>query len=125
MPRYVRDVTAYALNRPSERWARPPGPVFEQEFTDERGLMGPYLMHPIHWARVDRWFDPECPEFIVRQRICQLLPYRVAGAGLMGGTHTMIDVVKESPPKFLCGRAIRPGWPNAPDRLARHVRQTT
>ena len=33
--------------------------VFEQEFTDVEGLMGPYLMHPIHWAVVDRWFDPE------------------------------------------------------------------
>ena len=29
--------------------------------------MGAYLMHPIHWARVDRWFDPECPEVIVRE----------------------------------------------------------
>ena len=71
MPRYVETITAYALNRPlrtvgSAAWTH----VFEQEFTDEQGLMGPYLMHPIHWARVDRWFDPECPEFIVRQRIC-------------------------------------------------------
>ena len=32
--------------------------------------MGPYLMHPIHWAYVDRWFDPECPEVIVRDRVC-------------------------------------------------------
>jgi hypothetical protein len=28
------------------------------------------LMHPIHWAVVDRWFDPECPEVIVRDRVC-------------------------------------------------------
>jgi hypothetical protein len=27
-------------------------------------------MHPIHWAYVDRWFDPECPDFIVRDRVC-------------------------------------------------------
>jgi hypothetical protein len=32
--------------------------------------MGPYLMHPIHWAYVDRWFDPECPDVIVRDRVC-------------------------------------------------------
>ena len=44
--------------------------VFEQEFSDLHGLMGPYLMHPIHWAVVDRWFDPECPEYIVRERVC-------------------------------------------------------
>lgn len=71
MPRYVRTIRAFGLSRPhrtlgASRWTH----VFEQEFTDEAGLMGPYLMHPIHWARVDRWFDPECPEFIVRDRIC-------------------------------------------------------
>jgi hypothetical protein len=44
--------------------------VFEQLFTDADGLMGPYLMHPIHWAVVDRWFDPECPDVIVRDRVC-------------------------------------------------------
>lgn len=71
MPRYVHTITAFSLSRPlrtmgSAAWTH----VFEQEFTDEHGLMGPYLMHPIHWARVDRWFDPECPEFVVRQRIC-------------------------------------------------------
>jgi len=26
--------------------------------------------HPIHWAVVDRWFDPECPDVIVRDRVC-------------------------------------------------------
>lgn len=71
MPRYVRTITAFALSRPTRtygasRWTH----VFEQEFTDEAGIMGAYLMHPIHWAVVDRWFDPECPEFIIRARIC-------------------------------------------------------
>jgi len=27
-------------------------------------------MHPIHWAVVDRWFDPETTEVIVRDRVC-------------------------------------------------------
>lgn len=27
-------------------------------------------MHPVHWGSVDRWFDPECPEVIVRERVC-------------------------------------------------------
>ncbi len=44
--------------------------VFEQEFSDIDGLTGPYLMHPYHWAVVDRWFDPECPEMIIRDRVC-------------------------------------------------------
>lgn len=28
-------------------------------------LPGEYLMHPFHWGRVDRWFDPEFPEWTV------------------------------------------------------------
>jgi hypothetical protein len=71
MPRYVKTITAWQLSRVDEpvgtsQWTH----VFEQEFTDVDGLMGPYLMHPIHWAYVDRWFDPECPEVIVRDRVC-------------------------------------------------------
>jgi Stress responsive A/B Barrel Domain len=81
MPRYVKTITAWQLSRVDEavgtsQWTH----VFEQEFTDADGLTGPYLMHPIHWAVVDRWFDPECPEVIIRDRICHsfcALPSRV------------------------------------------------
>jgi Stress responsive A/B Barrel Domain len=71
MPRYVKTIRAWQLSRVDEpvgtsEWTH----VFEQEFTDVDGLMGPYLMHPIHWAVVDRWFDPECPDVIVRDRVC-------------------------------------------------------
>lgn len=70
MPRYVNTITAWQLSRVEEAvgtssWTH----VFEQEFTDVEGLMGPYLMHPIHWAVVDRWFDPECPDVIIRDRV--------------------------------------------------------
>jgi hypothetical protein len=71
MPGYVRTITAWQLSRVEQAtgasaWTH----VFEQQFTDVEGLMGPYLVHPIHWAYVDRWFDPECPEAIVRDRVC-------------------------------------------------------
>lgn len=71
MPDYVRTITAWQLSRVeraigASQWTH----VFEQHFTDVDGLMGPYLMHPIHWAHVDRWFDPECPDVIVRDRVC-------------------------------------------------------
>ncbi|OBK48199.1 Dabb family protein [Mycobacterium sp. 1081908.1] len=71
MPKYVRTITDWQLSRVVEAsgassWTH----VFEQLFTDVEGLMGPYLMHPIHWAHVDRWFDPECPDVIVRDRVC-------------------------------------------------------
>jgi hypothetical protein len=71
MPRYVKPITAWQLSRVDQpvgtsEWTH----VFEQEFTDVDGLMGPYLMHPIHWAVVDRWFDPESPDVIIRDRVC-------------------------------------------------------
>ncbi|GAS89859.1 Dabb family protein [Mycolicibacterium brisbanense] len=71
MPRYVHTIRAWQLSRVIDSvgatsWTH----VFEQEFTDVDGLMGPYLMHPIHWAVVDRWFDPETTDVIVRDRVC-------------------------------------------------------
>ena len=71
MPDYVGTICAWQPSRVTEptgstAWTH----VFEQEFTDVAGLMGPYLMHPIHWAVVDRWFDPETTEVIVRDRVC-------------------------------------------------------
>ncbi|WP_083654237.1 Dabb family protein [Mycobacterium sp. GA-1841] len=71
MPRYVSTIAAWQLSRVdtamgTSDWTH----VFEQEFTDVDGLMGPYLMHPIHWAVVDRWFDPETTDVIIRDRVC-------------------------------------------------------
>jgi len=71
LPRYVPAITAWQLSRVEcAVGASPWTHVFEQEFRNLDALMGPYLMHPIHWAHVDRWFDPECPEVIVRDRVC-------------------------------------------------------
>lgn len=71
LPRYVSSISAWQLSRPSytvgaTNWTH----VFEQEFSDADGIMGPYLMHPFHWAVVDQWFDPECPKSIVHERVC-------------------------------------------------------
>jgi hypothetical protein len=71
LPRYVTSICSWQLGRVESAVGTSPWThVFEQEFRDLEGLMGPYLMHPIHWAYVDRWFDPECPEVIVRDRVC-------------------------------------------------------
>lgn len=71
LPRYVRSIHSWQLSRVEDAVGTSPWThVFEQEFTDVDGLMGPYLMHPIHWAYVDRWFDPECSDMIVRDRVC-------------------------------------------------------
>lgn len=71
LPGYVSSIGAWQLTRPvntvgATQWTH----VFEQEFSDAEGIMGPYLMHPFHWAVVDQWFDPECPNNIVRERVC-------------------------------------------------------
>lgn len=71
LPGHVSTISAWQLSRPDEvvgtsAWTH----VFEQEFSDAAGIMGAYLMHPIHWAVVDQWFDPECPNVIVRERVC-------------------------------------------------------
>jgi hypothetical protein len=71
MPRHIPAIKGWQLSRVDDAigtsgWTH----VFEQEFSDVDGLMGPYLMHPIHWAVVDRWFDPECPDVIIRDRVC-------------------------------------------------------
>jgi Stress responsive A/B Barrel Domain len=71
MAHYIPAIRAWQLSRVDDavgasQWTH----VFEQEFSDVDGLMGPYLMHPIHWAVVDRWFDPECPDVIIRDRVC-------------------------------------------------------
>lgn len=39
--------------------------VWAQEFATLDGLQVDYMVHPYHWAVVDRWFDPESPERVV------------------------------------------------------------
>lgn len=71
MPRHIPAILAWQLSpvrhaAGKSRWTH----VWEQEFTDVEALLGPYMNHPIHWGHVDRWFDPECPEQIVKDRVC-------------------------------------------------------
>lgn len=70
LPGYVSTISAWQLSRPEHPVGNTWTHVFEQEFSDADGIMGAYLMHPIHWAVVDQWFDPECPNAIVRERVC-------------------------------------------------------
>jgi hypothetical protein len=44
--------------------------VWEQEYADLGGLMGPYMLHPYHWGFIDRWFDHECPDWLVNLKLC-------------------------------------------------------
>ncbi|PSR69262.1 stress responsive protein [Nocardia sp. MDA0666] len=71
MPAQLPGIRAWQLSRVthaagSTAWTH----VWEQEFADIDTLLGPYMNHPVHWGHVDRWFDPECPEHIVKDRVC-------------------------------------------------------
>mgnify|MGYP001619513146 CR=1 FL=1 len=71
MPHYIPAIRNWQLSRADaavgERsWTH----VWEQEYAGIGGLLGPYMLHPYHWARIDRWFDPECPDRIVDARLC-------------------------------------------------------
>ncbi|TYQ10302.1 UNVERIFIED_ORG: Superfamily II DNA helicase [Gordonia westfalica J30] len=71
MPRHITSIQAWRLSRVAvaggdSDWTH----VWEQEFTDLDGLLGQYMNHPIHWASVDPYFDPESPKNIVKDRVC-------------------------------------------------------
>lgn len=71
MPHYITAIRNWQLSRAdtatgARRWTH----VWEQEYAGVEGLLGPYMLHPYHWARIDRWFDPECPDRIVDARLC-------------------------------------------------------
>ena len=44
--------------------------VWEQEYATIEGLMVDYMMHPHHWAHIDRCFDPESGAQIIDTALC-------------------------------------------------------
>lgn len=71
MPHYIPAIRNWRFSRVSEAGGELPWThVWEQEYDDIGGLMGPYMLHPYHWAFIDRWFDHECPDWLVNLRLC-------------------------------------------------------
>ena len=71
MPKHVKTIRSWQLGKVveangSRAWTH----VWEQEYETLEGLTGAYMMHPCHWAQVDRWFDPEFPEWLVDPELC-------------------------------------------------------
>ncbi|QUN26324.1 Dabb family protein [Cupriavidus sp. KK10] len=64
MPEYMPGILNWRLARVLSpgTWTH----VWQQEFASTDDLLGEYLMHPFHWGHVDRWFDPEFPEWTVQ-----------------------------------------------------------
>lgn len=90
MPHYIPAIRNWRFSRVIEprgerRWTH----VWEQEYDSLDGLNGPYMLHPYHWARIDRWFDPECPDWMIDTRLCHsfcAFGRNVLGEGASGGT---------------------------------------
>lgn len=71
MPEHLPRMLNWSLSRISHAagtrvWTH----VWEQEYATLDALTVDYMVHPVHWGYVDRWFDPECPEHIVDLTLC-------------------------------------------------------
>ena len=66
MPDHVRTIVRWELSQPDRAsGAMPWTHIWEQEYPDRGGLEGAYMLHPVHWAHVERWFDTEYPDCLV------------------------------------------------------------
>ena len=71
MAKYISSIKNWQMSHVTEaagdrQWTH----VWEQEYEHLEGLTGPYMNHPFHWALVDRWFNPECSQWIVDKVLC-------------------------------------------------------
>lgn len=84
MPAHIASIRNWRLSRaiPLDWDATDGAPwdfVWEQEYADLDGLSVDYMVHPHHWAHVDRWFDLESGAQVVDPALCH------AFAGLAEG----------------------------------------
>ncbi len=75
MPAHVPAILNWRLARAVRLdWSSADAPawshVWEQEYERLEGLTVDYMVHPHHWAHVDRWFDPESGSQIIDARLC-------------------------------------------------------
>jgi hypothetical protein len=89
MPDHIPAIRNWSLARVGlrsrSRWTH----VWEQEFAALEGLAHDYMVHPYHWAWVDRWFDPESPERIVDLELAHVfcrMPRSVLAWGAEGAS---------------------------------------
>ena len=70
MPDHVRTIQRWELSTPDRAAGTMPWThIWEQEYADRGGLEGSYMLHPVHWAHVERWFDTEYPECLVSPQL--------------------------------------------------------
>lgn len=71
MPRRMPFIRAWALGRVTRSWGRFAWDyVWEQGYDQLEDLTSCYMNHPCHWGQVDRWFDPEHPDWLIEPGLC-------------------------------------------------------
>ena len=71
MGTYIHTIRNWQVSRVKEAGgSRPWTHVWEQEYEDISGLHGAYMLHPHHWGHIDRWYDPECTDFMIDTFLC-------------------------------------------------------
>lgn len=66
MPRRIRSIRGWTLGRVTRAWGRFDWTyVWEQGYDMLEDLTVDYMRHPCHWGQVDRWFDPEHPDWLI------------------------------------------------------------
>jgi hypothetical protein len=68
---YIHTIKNWQVSRVKEPGgSRPWTHVWEQEYEDISGLHGAYMLHPHHWGHIDRWYDPECTDYMIDTFLC-------------------------------------------------------
>lgn len=68
---YIPTIINWQVSRVLEgSGSRPWTHIWEQEYEHISGLLGAYMLHPHHWAWIDRWYDPECTDYMIDTYLC-------------------------------------------------------
>lgn len=71
MPRRMPFIHSWALGKVTRAWGRFAWDyVWAQGFDQLEDLTRCYMNHPCHWGQVDRWFDPEHPDWLIEPGLC-------------------------------------------------------
>jgi hypothetical protein len=71
MPRRMAFIRGWSLGAVTRAWGRFAwSHVWEQGYDTLEDLTGRYMRHPCHWGQVDRWFDPEHPNWLIDPGLC-------------------------------------------------------
>jgi len=68
---YIHTIKNWQVSRVKEAsGSRPWTHIWVQEYEDLSGLLGAYMLHPHHWGHIDRWYDPECTDYMIDTYLC-------------------------------------------------------